>query len=280
MNKIILSLAVFCLFTLGAEAQITTPAPSPLGEVEQTVGLTEVEITYSRPGIKERVIFGDLVPYNKLWRTGANASTKVEFSDDVIIKGDTLEEGTYALFTIPGESEWTIIFSKNLEAGASGYKEEDDALRVAIKPEVIRPKMETFLIDVNNIRNNSATIDLMWENTRVSIPFEVMTEKHVMESIKAIMSGPTASDYYAAARYYYDEGKDMEQALDWINEAIMKGGERFWILRTKSLIQAELGKYDEAITTAERSKELAMEANNDEYVKMNTENIEKWKEMK
>lgn len=280
MNKIILSLAVFCLFTLSAEAQILTPAPSPLGEVEQTVGLTEVEITYSRPGIKERVIFGDLVPYNKLWRTGANASTKVEFSDDVTIKGDTLKEGTYALFTIPGEEEWTIIFSKNLEAGVSGYKEEDDALRVTVKPDVIRPKMETFLIDVNNIRNNSATIDLMWENTRVSIPFEVMTEKHVMESIKAIMSGPTASDYYAAARYYYDEGKDMEQALDWINEAIMKGGERFWILRTKSLIQAELGKYDEAITTAKRSKELAMEANNEEYVKMNNENIEKWMKMK
>jgi tetratricopeptide (TPR) repeat protein len=280
MKKLLLSVTAICLLALGVKAQVETPRPSPLSEVEQTVGLTTVEIEYSRPGMKDRVIFGGLVPYNEIWRTGANASTKVEFSDDVLIKGDTLEAGEYALFTIPGEEEWTIIFHNNLETGVWGYDEAEDALRIKVEPDMIKPAVETFLIDVNNIRNSSATIDLVWENTKVSIPFKVMTDQHVMKSIKAVMGGPTASDYYAAARYYYDEDKDMEQAVDWINEAIDKGAERFWVLRLKALIHAKMDDYDAAIAAAKKSKDLAMKADNSEYVKMNEESIKEWNEKK
>lgn len=277
MKKLLFSITALCLFSMGLMAQVETPQPSPLGEVEQVVGLTTVEIEYSRPGIKERVIFGDLVPFNELWRTGANASTKVKFSDDVIIKGDTLRAGKYALFTIPGTDEWTVIFNKDLETGPAGYSDKEDAMRVKVKPKTITPAVETFLIDINNIRNSSATIDLAWENTMVSIPFEVRTDKHVMKNIKAVMGGPTASDYYAAASYYYEEDKDMNQALDWVNQAIDAGAERFWVLRMKAKIHADLNQYDEAITAAKRSSELAKEAGNEQFVKMNNESIEKWK---
>lgn len=277
MKKLLFSITALCLFSMGLMAQVETPQPSPLGEVEQVVGLTTVEIEYSRPGIKDRVIFGDLVPFNELWRTGANASTKVKFSDDVIIKGDTLRAGKYALFTIPGEDEWTVIFNKDLETGPAGYSEKEDVLRVDVQPKTITPAVESFLIDINNIRNSSATIDLAWENTLVSVPFEVRTDKHVMKNIKAVMGGPTASDYYAAASYYYEEDKDMNQALDWVDMAIDAGAERFWVLRMKAKIHADLNQYDQAIAAANRSSELAKEAGNEQYVKMNNESIEKWK---
>ncbi len=278
MKNLVLSL--FLVLTLGwsMQAQISTPAPSPLGKMEQMVGLTEVHLEYSRPSAKGRTIFGDLVPYGKLWRTGANSATKVTFSENVVIEGQGLEAGSYALFTIPGEDEWTIIFNTDTDQGGTGnYDEEKDALRVTVKPQSISQFVETFTIGINDITSSSATMNLRWEETQVIIPFTVFTDEQVEVSIAQVMGGPSARDYYAAASYYLAEGKDADQALEWINKHLEMEDPKFWTLLAKSKIQAEAGDLKGAIKTAEKSKKMAMDAGYDTYVKRNEENIAMWK---
>lgn len=278
MKNLVLSL--FLVLTLGwsMQAQISTPAPSPLAKMEQMVGLTEVHLEYSRPSAKGRTIFGDLVPYDKLWRTGANAATKVTFSENVVIEGQDLEAGSYALFTIPGENEWTIIFNTDTEQGGTGnYDEEKDALRVTVKPQALSQHVETFTIGINDITSSSATMNLRWENTQVIVPFTVFTDMQVEASIAQVMGGPSSRDYYAAASYYLAEGKDPKQALEWINKHLEMDEPKFWTLLAKSRIQAEAGNLKAAIKTAEQSKKMAMDAGYDNYVKMNEENIAMWK---
>lgn len=278
MKNLVLSL--FLVLTLGwsMQAQISTPAPSPLAKMEQMVGLTEVHLEYSRPSAKGRTIFGDLVPYDKLWRTGANAATKVTFSENVVIEGQDLEAGSYALFTIPGEDEWTIIFNTDTEQGGTGnYDEEKDALRVTVKPQALSQHVETFTIGINDITSSSATMNLRWENTQVIVPFTVFTDIQVEASIAQVMGGPSSRDYYAAASYYLAEGKDPKQALEWINKHLEMDEPKFWTLLAKSRIQAEAGNLKAAIKTAEQSKKMAMDAGYDSYVKMNEENIAMWK---
>lgn len=278
MKNLVLSL--FLVLTLGwsMQAQISTPAPSPLAKMEQMVGLTEVHLEYSRPSVKGRTIFGDLVPYDKLWRTGANAATKVTFSENVVIEGQDLEAGSYALFTIPGENEWTIIFNTDTDQGGTGnYDEEKDALRVTVKPQSLSESVETFTIGINDITTSSATMNLRWANTQVIVPFTVFTDKQVEASIAEVMGGPSGRDYYAAASYYLAEGKDPKQALEWINKHLEMEEPKFWTLLAKSRIQAEAGNLKAAIKTAEQSKKMAMDAGYDNYVKMNEENIAMWK---
>jgi hypothetical protein len=268
------------ILTVGwaSQAQITTPAPSPLSKMEQVVGLTDVHIEYSRPSAKGRTIFGGLVPYDKLWRTGANAATVVTFSEDVVIEGKELEAGSYALFTIPGEDEWTIIFNTDTEQGGTGnYDEAKDALRVTVEPQDLSEFVETFTIGVNNLTSSSATLNLRWENTEVIVPFTVFTDDMVEASIAAAMAGPSARDYYNAATYYLSEGKDPNQALKWINKHLEMEEPKFWTLLAKSRIQAETGDYKGAIETANKSKQMAMDAGYETYVKRNEENIAMWK---
>jgi tetratricopeptide (TPR) repeat protein len=188
-----------------------------------------------------------------------------------------LKKGTYSIFTIPDKGEWTVIFSKSLELwGADGYKDADDAFRTSIKTSALTEKVETFSIDFKNITNNSVDLCIEWEKTRVTIPISVPTEQKVMASIKSTMDGPSANSYVAAARYYLDSDKDPKQALEWINKGLEKGGERYWILRAKSLIQAKLGDKKGAIETAKRSLELATKEKNADYVKMNEDSIKEW----
>jgi hypothetical protein len=278
MKNLALSLFLSLGMIWSMQAQISTPAPSPLGKLEQVVGLTDVHIEYSRPGAKGRTIFGGLVPFDKLWRTGANSATKVTFSEDVVIEGQDLEAGSYALFTIPGENEWTVIFNTDTEQGGTGnYDEAKDALRVTVKPQESADFVETFTIGVNNITSSSATMNLSWANTKVLVPFTVFTDKQVEESIASAMSGPSARDYYNAASYYLSEGKDPNQALEWINKHLEMDEPKFWTLLAKSRIQAETGDLKGAIKTAEKSKKMAMEAGYDNYVQMNEDNIAMWK---
>ncbi|NBB89561.1 MAG: DUF2911 domain-containing protein [Bacteroidetes bacterium] len=278
MKNLVLSLFLSLMMGLSMQAQITVPAPSPLAKMEQIVGLTEVHLEYSRPSAKGRTIFGGLVPYNKLWRTGANAATKVTFSEDVVIEGQELEAGSYALFTIPGENEWTIILNTDTEQGGTGnYDEEKDALRVTVKPQSLTEFVETFTIGINNITSSSATLNLRWENTEVIVPFTVYTDDQVEANIAAVMAGPSARDYYNAASYYLAEGKDPNQALVWINKHLEMDEPKFWTLLAKSKIQAEAGDLKGAIQTAEQSKKMAMEAGYDVYVKRNEDNIAMWK---
>jgi hypothetical protein len=265
-----------------AYAQIHAPEVSPPATLTQIIGLTEVKIEYSRPGLKGRKMFGGFLPYGQMWRTGANASTKITISDDVQIQDNELPAGTYALYTIPEEEEWTIILHKNLShwgTGGKDYNKDEDVFRFKVKPTSLTEKVETFTIDINDIQSNSASIELRWENTKVSFLLGVDTDAKVMADIKQKMKGVSGTTYYQAARYYHETGKDANQALEWVQAAIELEGEKFWMLRLKALILADLKRYKKAIKEAEQSSLLAKEAGNDNYVKMNDESIREWERL-
>lgn len=276
----VLLLLVTC--TLGL-SQIQTPAPSPGAKFTQDVGLIKVDVEYSRPSKKGRVIFGDLVPYGEMWRTGANASTKVTFSDKVTVGGGKeLDKGTYALYTIPGQKEWTIIFYSNTSYWGTpeekDFKEEEVAARFTVPAyKMENVTVETFTIGMDNLKNDGAELYLLWENTYVGIPIKVDTDSKVMAAIKSTMAGPKSGDYFAAARYYHEQGQDQKQALEWVNKCLEMGGDKFWILRLKANIQAELGMYKDAIATAQKSTELAKADGNADYPRMNEKSITAWK---
>lgn len=260
-------------------AQVNTPAASPFSKTEQMVGLTEVVVEYSRPSMKGRTIFGDLVPYNKLWRTGANARTKITFGNDVTVHGKSLSKGTYALFTIPGENNWEIIFYTEHQ-GNGAPRELDEskiAARFSVTPVATTMARETFTIEVGSLSNSGATLFMFWDKVMVPINFTVPTDQQVMASIDKAMAGPSAMDYYAAAVYYYDEGKDMAKAKAWIDKA-MAGNDNppFWQLRQKSLIYAKAGDKSGAIEAARKSLTAAQKAGNDDYVKMNQDSLKEW----
>ena len=278
MKTFLSSLIILC-FCFTATAQIEAPQPSPSAKMEQKVGLTDVTIEYSRPAMRGRTIFGDLVPYGKKWRTGANSNTKITFSDDVKIGGKELKKGEYAIYTVPNEGEWDVIFYS--DASNWGLPEKWDDSKVALQANATTMEMpmnmETFTIVIDELKNNSGNLNFLWANTIAVLPFEVPTDAKTMASIERVMNGPTANDYFAAASYYHDSKKDMKKAHQWITKsAEMAGDDAFWILRRKSLIEAEMGMKDEAIATAKRSLASAEKANNADYVKMNKESIEEW----
>lgn len=267
-----------------AQAQIDMPQASPKARLETKVGLTDVTLEYSRPGLKGRgeKVFGELLPYGEVWRTGANESTKVSFADDVEISGQPLKAGTYALYTIPGQDEWTVIFSKNPELwGDSGYKQEEDALRVKVAPVTVPYPQETFTIDFENYTPNSADLTIRWDNTQVKVPVKTEVDSKVMAQIneKIGADSVSATTYYNAARYYHENNKDLNKALEWINLAI-DGREHFVFYNVKSKILADQNKYKEAIKAAEKSKELAQQSNNQDYIKINDDLIARYKEEK
>lgn len=273
MNNVIKS--VFCYFVLllaatgfGFAQQVNTPAPSPFHTFTQTVGLTEISMEYSRPGVKGREIFGKtdqyLLPYDSMWRTGANASTKISFSDSVEINGQKVPDGTYAIYTIPGADEWTVMLYKDLTLGGNtdAYNEEDEQARFTVKPQELPFKMETLTFVVNNIRNESATLDLMWENTLVSLPFNVPTDKKVMAQINNLMDNPNmivANLYNQSANYYLNTDRDMEQALEWINKAIEINPTMF-TYNTKASILAKMENYKAAIEANNEAHKIGQEA--------------------
>ena len=278
MKKLLLLVLAFTT-VCSVNAQIKTPQPSPFSKVEQKVGLTDVTLEYSRPGVKGRTIFGDLVPYGKIWRTGANARTKITFSTDVTIDGQNLKAGSYSIFTIPNADSWDVIFYN--DGKESGTPKEFDANSLAAKTNAeVHPipfSVESFTIDINALTNNGARLEFIWDKTFVGIPFEVPTDKAVMASIDKVMNGPGANDYYAAAVYYLNSGKDINQAKTWMEKAMsMFETPRFWQLRQQSLIYAKFGDKKAAIATAKKSLAGAEKAGNADYVKMNKESIAEW----
>lgn len=282
MKKIILT-GVFMLAVMMASAQVRTPQASPKATIEQAVGLTNVKVDYSRPSAKGRSVYGELVPFGKLWRTGANANTIINFSEDVVIAGKTLPKGEYALFTLPKADSWDIIFyaDTNNWGLPEKYDDKKEALRATVKPEFLSRNVETFTIGINNLDNDYGHIEIAWEKTMVSLKFEVPTKQTALKSIETTMAGPSANDLFAAAQYYYQSNSDMNKALTWMNMAIDKfkaqGQEApFYFLRQKSLIQAKLGDKKGAIETAKLSQAAAEKANNADYVKMNKDSIQEW----
>lgn len=283
MKKIILFLSV-ALLTTSVFAQVKTPQPSPAAKIEQAVGLTTFTIEYSRPGVKGRTVFGDLVPYGKVWRTGANKAVQFSIDTDITVEGKELKAGKYALFTVPNKDNWDIIFYEETEIwGTPGtWVDSLEAARVKVRSKALTDVVESFTISIDNCSNgSSAHLNISWEKTMVSVKMEVPTEAIALKSIENTMNGPSAGDYYKAASYYLDLNKDLETALDWITKACeMRGEKAYWYFRKKSLIEAALGKYAEAIATAEISLKNAEAAGNADYVKMNKESIEEWKAKK
>ncbi len=245
----------------GAEKKLEFPAASQHATITQRVGLTDVSIDYSRPDKRDREIFGGLVPYDKVWRTGANAPTKIKFSDAVKIEGKDVPAGEYAFYTIPGKDEWTIILSKNLKLwGAYGYKPDSDELRVTVKPTTLPNPVETFTIGFDDLKDNGATISLEWDTTRVPVALMTNTVEKVNAEIQNALKDPKSLEpifYYQAASFYYDHDKDLEQAAKWVDQAIEKQDPaRYFLYYKKAQIEAKLGHKEAAKAAAEKSIEL------------------------
>jgi len=277
--RILLLTCLFACLGISMHAQVKTPAASPTVKMEQQVGLTDVTLEYSRPSMKGRTIFGDLVSMDKMWRLGANANTKMTFSTDVTVGGQELKAGTYALFAKPMKDSWEVYFYSDSDNWGLPREWDDAKVAATVKAEVasLPITMESFTIMIGSLRNNSANIQFIWENTIASFELGVPTKALVEKNIKSVMAGPSNRDYYNAAGFYLDEKMNLETALEYINKSISMDYEKFWSVRRKALILAELGKYKEAIKTAEKSIELAKAAGNTDYVNNNMKSIASWK---
>jgi hypothetical protein len=307
MKKSLLFLA-FVAVGFFAEAQVQAPAASPAGSVSTTVGLTDIKIDYFRPRAKGRRIFGEdvntatqptaatsakkkgatpktpaqppLVPYGKLWRTGANTGTKISFSDDVTVEGIAVPKGEYMIFTWPGATEWTVSLYKDLKLGGNteAYDKTQEAANFKVKPEKLTEKVETFTINIGDIAddNKSAKVQLAWENTSVKFTVGVDFDAKVMKSIETYTK-VNPGNYFQAAVYYLENGKDLNKALEWINLAADANPNAFWVLHQKAKIQKALGDKQGAIATATASLEGAKNAKNRDYQMMNEELIKSLK---
>ena len=271
------------LFTVNLSfSQINTPRVSPASEVEQMVGLTEIEIQYSRPSMRGREVFGNLVPFGKVWRTGADNSTKISFDTDVIISGKTIQSGTYSIFSIPNKESWEIILYSDVELWGVPRDWSENKIVFSSMFDVKKLKksntVETFTISFNDLTNNDVNMSISWENTSVDIKIEVPTRSMVESDINKVLSdNPKSSDYYAAAVFYRQENINLDKALEWMNKAIeMNESPRFWQYRQQSLIMAANDKYADAVDAAKKSLNLAIEADNQDYLKMNRESIAEW----
>ena len=268
MKKIFITAFAVCTLFI-ADAQLKTPAPSPTQTIKQDFGLSSVELSYSRPGMKGRKIFGDLVPFGKIWRTGANSATTLTFGEDVMIGGKKITAGKYGLLSIPENNSWTLIITKQLDVTSpAAYKQDMDVVRTEVKPMKMDNNVETFTMQFANIKPGSCELHIMWDKTAVALPITADVETKVMAQIDQQMNKDNRP-YYNAAMYYMDNGKDLNQALAWFDKAAEMQPDAFWIHHQRANCLAKLGKKDEAKMAAKKSMELATTAKNDDYVKLN-----------
>lgn len=269
MKQLFLSAICAAAMLMADAQQLKTPQPSTTQTIKQEFGLGSIELSYSRPNMKGRKIFGDLVPYGKVWRTGANAATTVTFSDEVMIGGVKVPAGKYGLLSIPGESEWTLIITRQLDVTSpAAYKQENDVVRVQVKPLAMTMSRETFTMQIANITDNGCEIQLSWDRTAVALPVSADVDSKVMKQIETIMK-TDSRPYYNAAVYYSENGKDLNQAITWFDKALEQNPKAFWIYYQKAKTLARLGKKADAMTASMKSMELAKEARNDDYVALN-----------
>lgn len=283
MNKLtaLAASALIGFNSFTVNAQLKVPAPSPTQTIDQNFALSNIKIEYSRPSVKDRVIYGGLVPFGKVWRTGANASTKVTFGEDVQVQGAALAAGTYALYTIPNKDSWDILFYKDLKLGGNvnDYKAENEALRFTVKPSALANKVEMFTINISDMTANAATIELLWDKTRVAFNVTTEIDSKIMKNIETSMANDSRP-YHQAANYYYENNKDINQALAWSTKAVEQNPKAYWMSHLKAKIQLKLKDYKGAIASAEQSMTVAKEAKADEYVEMNAKLIEEAKKGK
>lgn len=262
------AIAIAALTTTSLSAQLKVPAPSPLQTLKQAFALSDITVEYSRPGAKGRVIFGDVVPFGKVWRTGANSTTKITFGDDVKIEGNDVKAGTYGLYSVPNKDSWEIMLYKDLTLGGNvaEYKKEDEVLRFTVKPSALTEKVETFEINVTDITSTSAYVELSWEKTRVAFKVTTEIDSKIMKTIESTVIKDN-KPYFQAATYYYDNDKDLKQALEWADKAFVANPKAYWIAMLKAKIQFKMKDLKGATATAEIAKALATADQDDAYIK-------------
>lgn len=279
MKKVCCLFLSCAIFAISGAAQVKMPAPSPNQYVKQEFGLSSIELTYSRPGVKGRKIFGDLVPFDSLWRTGANAATKITLNDPVTISGHKVDAGSYAIYTIPHKNgEWTFILNKGFNnSGVSGYKESDDLFRERIKTNKISSKVETFTIEFKNVERDNCVLSIMWDNVALNVP----VKQNINDKIRAQLESALSSDkkpYWQAAQFYSEYDNNQAKALEMINSELAKTEKPpFYMIYYKAKIQKAMGDKKGAVATAQQSLKLAKEANNSDYVSLNEKLIKSLK---
>ena len=266
MKKLILGFAVLFSFSLTAQ-NLNTPAPSPTQTITQDFALSSIEVKYSRPSVKGREIFGGLVPFGAMWRTGANAPTTVAFGQDVTVGGEMIKAGKYTLLTIPGKTEWEIIFA---EAGTSApnYKPANDVARFKVASGAMPVNMENFTIMFADQTPSSINLELIWADTYIDIPVVADIDTQIMSQIDNVMNKDN-KPYYAAASYYFENGKDDNKALVWAQKAVKAQPKAYWVRHLLAKVNAKLGNKDAATEAAKASMELAQKAGNMDYVRLN-----------
>ena len=278
MKKILLLSAIFCYSFISA--QIKSPQPSPTATITQKVGVSNISVEYSRPGAKEREIFGGLVSYGKMWRTGANKATKITFNENCVFGGAKVKKGSYSLFTIPGEKEWTVVLNKNTELwGVGEYDEKNQVCSIVSKAIETKDFTESFTIDFGTFQSFSAIMSLKWANTRIDIKIESLAAKKLEKQyLELLTKGPSASDYYNGAKFFADNTSEYEMALEWINTAIDKRPDAFWMQFHKARILKKMGNKKESISVAEEVIALAKEKKDDYgYIKRSEDLIKSMK---
>lgn len=279
MKKVCYLLLSCAIFAISGVAQVKMPAPSPTQYVKQEFGLSSIELTYSRPGLKGRKIFGDLVPFDSLWRTGANAATKITFNDPVEISGHKVDAGSYAIYTIPHKNgEWTVILNKGSNnSGVSGYKESEDVFRERIKTDKMASKIETFTIEFNKVERDNCVLSIMWDNVALNVP----VKQNINDKIRAQLESALSSDkkpYWQAAQFYNEYDNNKSKALEMMNSALGETDKPpFYMIYYKAKIQKDMGDKKGAIATSQQSLKLAKEANNSDYVSLNEKLIKSLK---
>ena len=275
------TVALSLLVSVSAMAQLKLPAPSPLCTVTQAVGLAEVTVKYSRPSAKGRKVYGDLVPFDKVWRTGANRPTRIKFDEDLSFEGNRVAAGEYTLVTFPSATEWTVILNKDSKGeGAFTYQESDDVIRFKVKPQTLPAKVETFTIGFADFDKNSMKMEILWENTVVRFKVENEPAAKIEKQISAQLNpAKDAGMFNQIANYYLDANQKLPEALELATKSTDLAP-RYWSLHTKAKIQAKLGKNKEAIESCQKSIELAKKDGDDTYVKMNEQLIEQLKKAK
>jgi hypothetical protein len=273
MRKLFSLLVITALAaSVSTAQQLKTPAPSPTQVLKQDFSIGTIEISYSRPGIKGRKYFeenSELAPVGKVWRTGANAATTITFSDDVKVGGVDVKAGKYGLLSIPGRTEWTIIISKQTDVtNPNDYKQDQDAARVLVKPVSHALSVENFTIEIANLTNTSCDLQLMWGTTVVTVPITMDIDSKIMGQIDKMVKSDNRP-YFAAASYYFNNNKDLNQALSWYDKAIEQNPNGYWIYHEKALCLAKMGKKAEAKAAAQKSLELAKNAKDDAYIGRN-----------
>jgi tetratricopeptide (TPR) repeat protein len=276
MKKITFCLSFLLICASLQAQQVKTPSPSPTQTVKQDFALSTIEIVYSRPSMKGRMIFGEkspktVVPFGELWRTGANRATKITFGEDVKLAGNAIKAGEYALYTVPGKMEWEIVLNKGVNnGGTAGYKTEEDVLRFKVKPMTLPVAMETFTIQFANLTASTCEIHILWDKTAVAIPVSAEIDSRIMANLNNAMNKDNRP-YYQAATYYFENGKDLNQALTWANKAVEQEPEAYWIYHLKAKIQAKAGDKKAAAETANKSIEIAKREKDNNYVRLNEE---------